>query len=409
LVLELSDSGTAVGLVTALQYVPVLLFAPWAGVVADRFDKRRLLTFTQALAGSQALLLGVVTATGAVELWMVYLAAALFGLITAFDNPTRQSFVMEMVGPTEVTNAVTLNSVTMNAARVVGPGGAGAILALVGTAPCFLFNAASYGAVIVALVAMDGSRLHRAPPVARAPRQLREGLRYVTTVPDLAVTLAMMTVIGAFAYEFQVILPIAAKYTFGGEAGTYALMTGAMGAGAVVGGLVTAGRPRTGLDVLGRTAMTFGAAIALVAISPTLPVAIAALLVTGSASVTFVSRANATVQLAAGPVMRGRVMALWTVSVIGTTPVGGPVIGWIGEHIGARWGLGVGAASAVGMGLWGRWQARRRAGVAPAAAVLAGAGTPPPAPPVELVVEPPTDGPGLPPGAPAPAPAPGTA
>jgi len=323
--------------------------------------KRTLLLATQAVAGLQALTLGILTVTGTVELWMVFLVAAMFGAVTAFDNPTRQSFVLELVGRKELTNAITLNSVTMNAARIVGPGAAGVVIATVGIGPCFLINAASYLAVIGVVALMRTSEMELLPRVPRMPGQLREGMHYVLGVPELRITLVMMAVIGTLAYEFQVILPLAAEFTFHGDAGTYALMTGTMGVGAVIGGLLGAGRASTGSDVIIATAIRFGIAFAAVALAPTLPVAIVALLFTGGTSVVFLSRANATMQLTADPAMRGRVMALWTMAFLGSTPVGGPVIGFIGEHAGPRWGIATGAAAAVGAALWARHALRDHA------------------------------------------------
>jgi MFS family permease len=347
LVLQLSGSGTAVGLVTAFQFVPVLLLGPLGGVVVDRLDKRRLLLATQLLFAAQALLLGVLTATGTVELWMVYVLAAVFGLITVVDNPARQTFILELVGPAHLTNAVTLNSVNINAARIVGPAFAAALIALFGIAPSFFVNAVSYSALIVALLLIHVTELH---PTERQPGrkgQLREGLAYVWHTPELRVPLVMMALIGTLAYEFQVILPIAAKFTFGGTAGTYGMLTAAMGVGAVIGGLLTASRNRYGVEVLARQSLLLGVLILSVAVSPTLPVALVALVGVGAASITFLARANSTMQLGARPELRGRVMALWTVAFLGTTPIGGPVIGWIGEHLGARWGLATGAASCL--------------------------------------------------------------
>jgi MFS family permease len=357
LVLQLSGSGTAVGLVTAFQFVPVMLLGPLGGVVVDRLDKRRLLLATQVLFAAQALLLGVLTATGTVELWMVYVLAAVFGLITVVDNPARQTFILELVGPAHLTNAVTLNSVNINAARIVGPAFAAALIALFGIAPSFFVNALSYGALVVALLLINVAELH---PTERQPGrkgQLREGLAYVWHTPELRVPLVMMALIGTLAYEFQVILPIAAKFTFGGTAGTYGLLTAAMGVGAVIGGLLTASRNRYGVEVLARQSLVFGVLILAVAVSPTLPVALVALVGVGAASITFLARANSTMQLCARPELRGRVMALWTVAFLGTTPIGGPIIGWIGEHLGARWGLATGAASCFGAAAIG-WRQR---------------------------------------------------
>ncbi len=355
LVLQLTGSGTMLGLVTAAQFVPVLFLGPLGGVVVDRFDTRRLLTITQLAAGFLAALLGVLTITDVVQVWMVFMLAVLLGVVTVVDNPARQTFVLELVGPDLLSNAITLNSVNINAARVVGPAIAAITIALVGVGPCFLINGASYVAVIVALTMMDRGAMIPKILAPRAKGQVREGFRYVWHDPALRTPLMMMALIGTFAYEFQVILPIFAKYGFDGDAGTYGLMSAAMGVGAVAGGLVVAGQNRYGLGPLVRVSFAFGVAIGLVAISPTLPVAIASLVLVGVVNIAFLARANTTLQLTADAAMRGRVMAMWTVAFLGSTPVGGPIIGVIGQAAGPRWGLATGAtacivASAIGAG-----------------------------------------------------------
>ena len=287
LVLELTGSGTSLGLVVALQFLPVLLFAPFGGLMADRFPKRRVLLITQVAFGLVALTLGILTATHVVELWMVYLCAFAFGCITALDNPARQTFVMEMVGREHLHNAVTLNTVNINMARVIGPAVAGLLIGLIGIAPCFFVNAASYVAVIVALLMMDVTLLHIAPAQARAKGQVRDGFRYVWSNPKLRTPLVIMAVVGTLAYEFQVNLPLIARDTFGGDAATYGIMTGAMGVGAVIGGLFTASRSRTGDGPLIRSTLVFGAVIVTASLMPTLPSMIALLVVVGAGSVTF--------------------------------------------------------------------------------------------------------------------------
>ena len=363
LVLRLTGSGTALGLVTALQFLPMLLLGPWGGLIADRLPKRRVLYATQTASGLLAAGLGVLVATGAVRLWMVYVLAAALGLITTVDIPTRQTFVLEMVGPDDLTNAVTLNSVVVNLARAVGPALAGGLIATVGLAACFFVNAASYLAVLIALALMRAADLHVVRAVPRVKGQLREGLRYVRSTPVLRDALIMMAVIGTLSYEFQVILPLLARYTFHGNAGTYGLLTAAIGAGAVAGGLLTAGRRRAGASGLVTSAFAFGVVILLAAAAPVLGAEIAALVMVGAASIVFLARANTTLQLEARPEMRGRVMALWAVAFIGSTPIGGPTIGWIGQHAGPRWGLAVGGAAAVataGLGALAMVHARRR-------------------------------------------------
>jgi MFS family permease len=362
LVLRLTGSGTALGLVIALQFLPVLLFGPFGGVIADRFPKRRLLVGTQTVAMTQALVLGVLVLTGAIELWMVFAMAAVFGLVTAVDNPARQTFVLEMVGTDNLTNAITLNSVVVNAARVVGPALAGVLIAVVGIGICFILNAASYVAVILALLLMRTSELSPAPTQVRAKGQLRAGLSYVRATPELLVPLVMMAIIGTLSYEFQVILPLVAERTFDGGAGTYGTLTSAMGVGAVVGGLATAGRSGAPSDAgLVRAAAMFGAVILLAAVAPFLWLEVLVLVLVGAASINVLATGNTTLQLRAAPEMRGRVMALWAVAFLGTTPVGGPIIGFIGEHAGPRVGLAVGGTAALVAAGLGWWRLVRRA------------------------------------------------
>ena len=355
LVLKLTGSGTALGFVVALQFLPVLLFGPWGGVVADRMPKRRLLLITQVSFGLLALLLGTLTATGVVTLWMVYVVALCFGCVTALDNPARQTFVLEMVGREHLPNAVTLNTVNINMARVIGPALAGLVIALIGIAPCFFLNAASYVAVIVALLMMTVSELRPLPAQPRAKGQLREGFAYVWSNPKLRTPLLMMAIVGTLAYEFQVILPLVAKYTFGGDAATYAVMTGAMGLGAVVGGLFTASRQQTGDGPLIKATLVFGVAHRGrgVDAEPGDDGAAAGRRRGRQRHVPRVPTRRCSSR--ADPAFQGRVMALWAVAFLGTTPIGGPIIGWIGQNIGPRWGMVVGGIATLFAGVWGRY------------------------------------------------------
>ena len=351
LVLELTGSGTALGMVSSLQFLPVLLFGPLGGVVADRFDKRRVLYFTQSTASLLAVTLGLLVLTERIELWMVYALAAGLGFVNAVDNPTRQTFVHEMVGSADLTNAVSLNSVLVNLARVIGPSLAGVLIVTVGLAPCFLINSASYLAVIVALSLMRERELQKGPRQARGRGRLREGFRYVRHTPAVLVPLVMMAVVGTLTYEFQVVLPLLARFTFGGDAGTYGAMSALMGAGAIVGGLITAGRRRRRATTLAVVAVLFGSLQVITSLAPTLWMAMVSLTVLGAASISFIALGNATLQLAAAPEMRGRVMALWAVAFLGSTPIGGPIIGWIGEHVGPRFALGLGGVAALLSGI----------------------------------------------------------
>lgn len=347
LVLQLTGSATALGLVIALQTLPILVLGPYAGVVADRFDKRRLMIGLQSAMGVLALLLGVLTITDTVELWQVYVLAFLLGINNCFENPARQAFVLEMVGPGDLRNAVGLNSVLINVARAVGPAVAGIVIATGGIGLCFLINAASFVAVVVSLVRLDVDALSRPAPTPRAPGQLREGLAYVRRTPELAVPLLMMALVGCLAYEFQVVLPVVAQETFDGDASTYGFLTAAMGAGAVVGGLAVAARGRTGLGSLVVSSAAFGVAMLGAAIAPNLVVALVAMALVGATSVAFLATGNSTLQLASAPDMRGRVMALWAVAFLGSTPIGGPIAGFVSQHLGGRAGLALGAASCL--------------------------------------------------------------
>lgn len=347
LVLELTGSGTALGLMAAAQFLPILLLAPYGGVLADRLDKRRLLIATQLGLGAIALALGLLVVTGLVQLWMVLVLALMLGLLTAVDNPARQSFAQEMVTPARLRNAVSLNSVLVNTARAVGPAMAGILIATTGTGICFLINAASYAAVVFALASMDTGELHPTDSAGRAPGQVRQGLTYVAHTTELLVPLMMLALIGTLAYEFQVVLPLLARGPLEGGPGTYGLLTSAMGAGAIVGGLVVAGHGRTGLRPLTVAAALFGAAILATAAAPSVAVALVALTVVGATSVTFLAVGNTTLQLTSDPRFRGRVMALWTVAFLGSTPLGAPIIGWVSEQVSPRGGLVVGGLACL--------------------------------------------------------------
>jgi MFS family permease len=347
LVLTLTHSSTALGVVIALQTLPVLLLAPYGGVIADRVDKRRMMIALQSAMGIQALILGLLTVTGSVRVWEVGVLAVLLGVNNAFENPSRQSFMLEMVGPAHLRNAVTLNSVLVNVARTVGPAIAGLLIATVGEGICFLANSASFIAVVGSLATLDRSALAQATPTPRARGQLREGIRYVRSTPELALPLLMMAAVGCLAYEFQVSLPVMASQGLHAGATGFGFMTAAMGVGAVVGGLVVAARGRTGLRPLVLASFAFGLTMTLAALAPSLPLELVALAFTGGASISFMSTGNSTLQLSAAPGMRGRVMALWFVAFQGSTPIGGPIVGGVMALLGARAGLGLGAVACL--------------------------------------------------------------
>jgi MFS family permease len=351
LVLDLTHSGTDLGLATAARFVPVLLFGPAGGLFADRRNKRRILYVTQALQGLLAGVFAVLTATHLIHMWSVYLLALALGVVTVFDNPARQAFISEMVPPEDLPNAVTLNSVSMNLARVFGAAVGGVLVDVLGIALCFACNAVSFIAVIVSLAAMNAALLFPAKPVKRLPGQIRAGIRYVRDTPLLLVPLIMILVIGTMAWEFNVTLPLMASNVFGGGAGAYGIMASVMGAGAVIGGLISASRSRLRARSLCLAAVGWGIAITLAAVAPSLPFELAALVFVGIGSVTFNSYAKTTLQLAAEPAMRGRVMALWFLAWQGSTPIGGPLVGWIAQEAGARWSLLAGGLPTVLCGL----------------------------------------------------------
>jgi len=360
-VFTLHGSALDLGITVALQFTPVLLFGAWGGVLADRFDKRHLMIVTQSAFLVQALVIGLLVATGVVQLWMVWLLALIFGGINVVDNPARQAFVVEMVGPDDLANAVGLNSVIVNSSRVIGPALAGALMVSVGIAATFLFNAASYVAVIFALVAMEPALLHTARRVPRARGQVRAGLSYAWSVADLRIPLLLMALIGTLGYNFSVLLPLMAKDVFHSGAGTYSLMSTAMGAGALMGALYAASRSKPSQRILIRAAFLFGATSLLVAWAPSLRLEFAALVPMGAAAILYVAMTNSLLQLVSKASMRGRVMALWAVVFLGGTPIGGLFAGSFAAHFGARWALGVGGMINVAASLWGWYEFRRAA------------------------------------------------
>jgi MFS family permease len=354
LVLQITGSGVAVGTTLAMQFVPVLVAGPWGGVIADRFDKRHLLYATQVSAGALALVLGLLTLTGAVELWMIYLLAFGLGCSTVVDNPARQTFVFQMVGRERLANAVSLNSVVMNVSRVVGPAIGGVLIATVGLSTCFFVNAASYLAVILALSLMRTSELGPSVITPRAKGQLREGFRYVWRTPALRTPLLMMAAIGTLSYEFQVLLPLMAKFEFDSGAGGYAALTAAMGAGSVIGGLITARQKRSTPQLLTGSAIVFGALVIATSLMPSQETAMVALVLTGAVSISFIVMSNTTLQFASEPEMRGRVMALFAVAFLGSTPIGGPIVGAIAQATSPRLAMLIGGVTAVVAGVIGR-------------------------------------------------------
>jgi MFS family permease len=347
LVLELTGSGTLLGVTFAIQHLPILVIGPWGGLLADRLNKRRLLTVTNGVAGLLALVLGTLTATGLVELWMVLALALGLGVTNALEKPARHTFVIEMVGPSHLTNAITLNSVVTNTGKVVGPSLAGILIATIGLASSFLVNAASYLAVVTALALMRRRELTPVDPMRRARGQLREGFGYVLRTPGLLGPLVLMTVAGMLAYEWSVTLPLLARDAFDGDARVFGMMFSAMGVGAVVGGLAVAGRLAPSARQLLKLAGVFGVLIVVLACAPTLQVALGLLIGVGAASIAFRSVAMSWIQLESSPQMRGRVMSLLVVATAGTTPIGAPLVGWLAELYGARVAVGLGGVGTV--------------------------------------------------------------
>jgi MFS family permease len=356
LILELTNSGAAVGALTAVQFLPILLLAPAGGLVADRLEKRRVLYVTQILAALIALTLGWLVLSDRVELWMVFALALALGLVGSVDNPTRQSFVMEMVGRSKLANAVALNSVLVNSARVIGPALGGLLIITVGIGWCFVINAASYLVFITALSWMRRDDIERSEPESKHRGQLREALGYVARSPVLRVTLVMSAVIGLFAYEFEVVLPLMARFTFGGDADTFGTMFATMGVGAVIGGLWVATRGRASPRAIVVAALALGGSIAATAVTPNLWIALVALVMVGMSSSAFLTLSNSVLQLESSPQMRGRVVGLRATAILGARPLGAPIVGWVGEHLGPRYALGLGAIAALGVAVWAwRW------------------------------------------------------
>ena len=346
LILQLTNSGVVLGLATAARYLPVLLLTPYAGLIVDRHDKRKILMLTATGLASLSVIACVLVATHAIAIWMVFALAIAFGCMTALDNPARQAFIPEMVDRDLVRNAVTLNSTFVNVGRAVGPVVAGVVAATLGLAWCFAINAVSFAAVLVALALIRASALHPATAVQRAKGQLLEGFRYAVSRRDIIVPLVMMALIGTFTYEFEVSLPLLAEGPLHGGAPGYSWLIAAFGTGSVIGGLYCLARPATGVPRLIRAAALYAVAMAATGFAPSVAVATALLVVVGMASITFITTGNATIQLAASPQMRGRVTALWSTAFVGSTPIGAAIIGAVGAAS-PRWAIWLGAAACV--------------------------------------------------------------
>ena len=354
LVVKLTHSGLLVGLTPAFQFLPILLFGAWGGLLADRMSKRRLLMVTQTLMIAPALTLFVLYQEGVVVPWMVYALVFVRGCVNAVDNPTRQSFPIELVGPDRLVNAVSLNSVIITTGRIVGPAIAGVVIAAAGVGPCFLLNALSFAAMLAALAAMNPAELHRAPRLERNQGQLRGALRHVAATPGLWIPLGMMVVVGTLSYNFQVLLPLLADMTWHGSATTYATLTTAMGVGALLGALEAGHRSRVSPALLVGAALAMGTVELIAAGAPTLAAEIAALVPLGALTITFSTGVNSSLQLAVDPALRGRIMALYSIVFLGSTPIGAPLVGWMAEAAGPRTGFVLGAVAALVAGIAAR-------------------------------------------------------
>ena len=346
LVLQLTRSGVALGIQAALSFTPILVFGAWGGIVADRFDRRRVLLATQSAFAVLALTLGVLTVSGAIDLWMVYAISLVQGLVTAVDNPTRQSFYADMVRPKDLPNAVSLNSAIVTGTRIVGPALAGILIATVGIGPCFLINGVSYLAVIGSLHLIRREVSMREADTG-SQGSVMDGIRYVRRTPDLLRPLILMGVLFLFSFNFSVLLPLLAQDAFGGGAGTFGAMMSLIGVGSLAGALLLAHRPRPGMKFLGASAIAFGVFSIALAWAPGMDIADVALVPLGVASIAFMVTANSTLQVRADPAMRGRVMSLFSVVFLGSTPIGAPLAGWTAELFGPRMAFSMGGLVAV--------------------------------------------------------------
>ncbi len=354
LVLQMTGSALDLGVAVALQYVPMLLFGTFGGLVADRHEKRRILYCTQSSAGLLALLLAILVSTHHVDVYGVYAVAFGLGIVNLFDVPARQAFVQQMVGRDLIANAVSLNSVLMNSGRLIGPGIAAGVIALVGTAACFYLNAASFVAVLVALVMMNGDAFLPMRTVEREKGQLRLGLRYAFSTPLLRNVIIAVAMVGTFAFNFTVTLPLFATKTFHDTTAThYGLLMGAMGLGAVLGGLVVARRSRPTPRMLAVLMLGFGLCMALAALAPTVTLAEIAMVPVGACSIAVIATANSLLQLNSTEHMRGRVMSLYSIAFLGTTPIGAPLVGlvvaWSNPRVGILMGAGVLLLTGLGL------------------------------------------------------------
>lgn len=340
-------NAAAVGIVMSLQFGPQLLLLPWTGFAADHYDQRKLLMVTQALMGLLALTLGVFTVTGFVELWHVYVFAFLSGCASAFDAPVRQVFVAELVAEKDLSNAIALNSTSFNMARMIGPAVAGLTIASVGTGWAFLLNGSSFFAVLVSLFFLRVSGQHAKGRALRTKGSLTEGLRYVWARPDLKAILLMLFLIGTFGMNFPIFISTMAVTAFHTDARAFGLLSSTLAIGTIAGALLAAGRERPQFKSLLNGAAIFGIGCTLAALAPNYWLFAVALVIIGVGAMTFSNTTNSLMQLTTEPAMRGRVIALRVGVALGGTPIGAPIVGWVADHLGPRWALGVGALSGI--------------------------------------------------------------
>ncbi|MEX2294596.1 MAG: MFS transporter [Acidimicrobiales bacterium] len=364
LVLKLTDSGVALGLLAAAQFGPVLIFGAFAGLIADRSDKRKLLMIVQTFAMGQSFALAALAFMDRPPVWAIYVIASFGGLATAFDNPARRSYVVELVPEEHITNAVSLNSALMTGSRVIGPALGGLLVTSVGFGWAFVVDGLSYIAVLAGLHRIDPSQVRKPPATQRGRGQIREGLRYALSIPELRVPLIMMAIIGTLAFNFGTVLPLFAVRDLGGTDLTFSLLMSVVSVGSLVGALAAARRKDIGVRTVSLSATAFGLSMALLAIAPTQAIAFPVGVILGLTSITFMTTSTAIVQLRADPSMRGRVLALQAIVFLGSTPIGGPIVGAISERLGARWGLAVGALATICAGLYGLLTIRRSAQLA---------------------------------------------
>jgi MFS family permease len=359
LVLKITGNGFAVGLLTAFQFAPVLVLGPWAGLVADRSDKRKLLLTVQVFAMAQSFVLGALAFMDHPPVGAIYAVALLGGVATAFDNPARRSFVVEMVDGEHVNNAVSLNSALMTGSRVIGPALAGLLITTVGYGWCFIVDAVSYVAVIIGYRMMDPSQIRRGPVTPRGKGQVRAGLRYAMGKNELRIPLVMMSIVGTLAFNFTVVMPLLVKQDFHGSDATFTLFFSVISLGSLVGALYTARRKVISIHDVVVSAALFGIAMLVLAVAPNLAFAFPIGVVFGAASIGFMTASTAIVQVEADPAMRGRVLALQAMVFLGSTPIGGPIVGQICDWFGARAGVAVGGFATIAAAGYGYVAARR--------------------------------------------------